>query len=163
MDRSIHFGAGTHVPEFGRQKDEMRVRNEATMKPTAARVVLADMSRLTRDLIVRIVETEPGVEVVAEVPDHAISLRPVVAQTAADIVILDVDASGLLAECIELLDELALRRVLAVSADGRQAHVFGVNPGDSQVGELSPALILDVVRRSEILETAGSTAQGGLE
>jgi hypothetical protein len=53
--------------------------------------------------------------------------------------------------------------VLAVSADGRQAHVFGVAPSDSQVGELSPALILDVVRRSEILETAGSTAQGGLE
>jgi hypothetical protein len=141
---------------------EIDVRDETAMKATAVRVVLADMSRLTRELILRIVEAEPGVEVVAEVPDHVFSLRALVAETRAEIVILGNDTTGLLAECIELLDELALRRVLAVSADGRRAHLYGPESDDLQMDELTPGLILDVVRRHEILDTAGSSAQGGL-
>jgi DNA-binding NarL/FixJ family response regulator len=133
------------------------------MKAAPVHVVLADMTRLTRDLIFRIVEAEPGVEVVAEVPDHAFSLRDVVAETAADVVILGIDTPGLLGECIELLDEGALDRVIAVSADLRQAHLFGSAPDDARTGELSAGFILDVIRRREILETAGSTAQGGLQ
>jgi hypothetical protein len=142
---------------------EIDVRDETAMKTTAVRVVLADMSRLTRELILRIVEAEPGVTVVAEVPDHVFSLRALVAETRADIVILGTDAPGLLAECAELLDELALRRVLAVSADGRRAHLYGPDSDDLRIDELSPALILEVVRRNEILDTAGSSAQGGLQ
>ena len=141
----------------------MDVRDETEMKTTAVRVVLADMSRLTRELILRIVEAEPGVKVVAELPDHVFSLRGVVAETAADIVILGADDSGLLAECVELLDELALRRVLAVSSDGRRAYLYGTGPDEMRVDELSPGFILDVVRRNEILETAAPTAQGGLQ
>jgi hypothetical protein len=140
----------------------MHVRDETAMKTAAVRVVLADMSQLTRDLIVQILEAEPGVDVVAEVPDHAFSLRGIVAETAAEIVILGLDAA-LLAECIELLDEGALDRVLAVSADLRRAHLFGAGSDDARTGELSAGFIHDVIRRREILETAGSTAQGGLQ
>jgi DNA-binding NarL/FixJ family response regulator len=134
-----------------------------TMKTAVVRVVLADMSRLTRELMLRILKAEPGVDVVAEVPDHAFSLRDIVAEAAAEIVILGVDAPALLAECIELLDEGALDRVLAVSADGRRAHLFDAGPDDMHTDELSPRFVLDVVRRNEILEMAGSTAQGGLQ
>jgi len=141
----------------------MHVRDETTMKTAAVRVVLADMSRLTRELILRILKAEPGVDVVAEVPDHAFSLRDIVAETAAEIVILGADAPALLAECIELLDEGAINRVLAVSADGRRAHLFDAGPDDAHTDELSPGFVLDVIRRNEILEMAGSTAQGGLQ
>jgi DNA-binding NarL/FixJ family response regulator len=140
----------------------MDVRDERAMKTAAVRVVLADMSRVTRELVFRIVEEEPGVEVVAEVPDHAFSLRDVVVATAADVVILGVDTPALLAECIELLDELALARVLALSADGRRGYLYGPRPDGTRVDVLSPGLILDAVRRNEILDTAGSSAQGGL-
>lgn len=140
----------------------MDVRDEKAMKMAAVRVVLADMSRVTRELIFRIVEEEPGVEVVAEVPDHAFSLRDVVVETAADVVILGVDTPALLAECIELLDELALTRVLALSGDGRRGYLYGLRPDGTRVDVLSPGLILDAVRRNEILDTAGSSAQGGL-
>jgi hypothetical protein len=163
MNRSIHFSAIGRGPEFRAVAHEIDVRDETAMKTTAVRVVLADMSRLTRELILRIVEAEPGVTVVAEVPDHVFSLRALVAETHADIVILGTDAPGLLAECAELLDELALRRVLAVSADGRRAHLYGPDSDDQRIDELSPGLILEVVRRPEILDTAGSSAQGGLQ
>lgn len=163
MNRSIHFSAIGRGPESGQVADEIDVRDETAMKTTAVRVVLADMSRLTRELILRIVEAEPGVTVVAEVPDHVFSLRALVAETRAEIVILGTDAPGLLAECAELLDELALQRVLAVSADGRRAHLYAPDSDDLRIDELSPGLILEVVRRPEILETAGSSAQGGLQ
>jgi DNA-binding NarL/FixJ family response regulator len=141
----------------------MHVRDERAMKAAPVHVVLADMTRLTRDLIFRIVEAEPGVEVVAEVPDHAFSLRDVVAETAADVVILGADSPGLLGECIELLDELALRRVLAVSADGRRAHLYGAGLDDTRMDEFTPESLRELVRIDEILETAASTAQGGLQ
>jgi DNA-binding NarL/FixJ family response regulator len=141
----------------------MHVRDERAMKAAAVHVVLADMSRSTRELIFRIAESEPGMEVVAEVPDHFFSLRDVVAETAADVVILGVDTPGLLGECIELLDELALRRVLAVSTDGRRLHLYGAGHDDTRVDELQPETILDLVRTNDIFETAGSTAQGGLQ
>jgi DNA-binding NarL/FixJ family response regulator len=140
----------------------MDVRDEKAMKTAAVRVVLADMSRVTREIVFRIVEEEPGVEVVAEIPDHAFSLRNVVVETAADVVILGVDTPALLAECIELLDELALTRVLALSGDGRRGYLYGPRPDGTRVDVLSPGLILDAVRRNEILDTAGSSAQGGL-
>ena len=115
---------------------EIDVRDETAMKTTAVRVVLADMSRLTRELILRIVEAEPGVTVVARVPDHVYSLRALVAETRGHRH-PRYRRTGLLAECAELLDELALRRVLAVSADGRRAHLYGPDSDDLRIDELS--------------------------
>ena len=41
----------------------MDVRDETAMKTATVRIVLADMSRLTRELIVRILNAAPGVDV----------------------------------------------------------------------------------------------------
>jgi DNA-binding NarL/FixJ family response regulator len=117
-----------------------------TLPSTPVRVVLADMPRLTRELIRRALEEEPGVQVVREVSDADLSLRQLIEETEAEVVIAETD-TGLLAECRDLLDERAPLRVLALSADGRGAHLYGVQPYEIAVDEFSFDFVFEAVRR----------------
>lgn len=112
--------------------------------PPPVRVVLADMSRLTRELICRILDEEPGVQVVSEVSDAEFPLRQLIEDADAEVVIVGADALGLLAECREFLEEHAPLRVLAVSADGRDAHLYGVRPYEMVVEDFSTGFVLEV-------------------
>lgn len=131
------------------------------------RVVLADMSRLTRELIGRILEQEPEVQVVAELTAVTLPLRQLIANADADVLIVGAGGLGLAAECRELIDERARLRVLVVSASGQEARLHGVRPYEVGAEEFSPGFLLDVVRKPETLrrivfaEAAGFTAHGG--
>lgn len=131
------------------------------------RVVLADMSRLTRELISRILEAEPEVQLVGELTAVTLPLRQLIEKADADVLIVGAGAPGLAAECRELLDQHARLRVLVVSADGDEARLHGVRPYELGAKEFSPDFLLDVVRKPETLgrielaEPAGFTAQGG--
>jgi DNA-binding NarL/FixJ family response regulator len=115
-----------------------------TLPSTPVRVVLADMPRLTRELIRRALEVEPGVRVVRVVNDVDLSLRQLIEETDAEVVIA---GNRLRAECRDLLDERAPLRVLAVSADGRGAHLYGVHPYEKAVDEFSFDFVFEAVRR----------------
>ena len=124
------------------------------------RVVLLDLPRLTRDLISGIVEDEPLLQVVGEVSGLTCPARQLIDETGADMVIVGTQASALLAECRELLNEHAPSRVLAVSGDGREAHVYGVRPYEEVVHEFSFDSVLEA--RNDLLDTrmARRTADG---
>lgn len=136
------------------------------------RVLLADMSRMTREVIGRILEQEPGVEVVvSETHAGASPFRQLIENTEADVVIVGTEERHLLAECRELIDDRAPVRVLAVSGNGQEAHLYGVRRYEMVVEEFSPGFLLEVVRPESVEKVvvataaaaAGSTAQGGFE
>jgi DNA-binding NarL/FixJ family response regulator len=123
---------------------------------------LADLPRLTRDLISRTLEDEPAIEVVREVTDVTSPVRQLVAETDADIVIVGAEAPALLAECRELLVEHAPLRVLAVSGDARKAHLYGLSPYEVVVSEFSCDSVLEIARNSPLhTRTANQAALGG--
>jgi DNA-binding NarL/FixJ family response regulator len=117
--------------------------------PPPVRVVLADMSRLTRELISRILEKEPGTHVVRDATAASVPLRRLVEETGAHVVIIGGDAADELAECRELLEERALLRMVVVSADGRDAHLHGIRAYETVVDDFSPRFVLDLVRPPE--------------
>jgi DNA-binding NarL/FixJ family response regulator len=123
--------------------------NTALPRPPI-RVVLVGLPQLTRDLIAGILDTEPEIHVVAEVGDAeaAVPVRRLIEEVAADIVIVGYDAPALLTECHQLLDEHAPWRVLAVSSDGRDAHLYGVRPYAMAIDEFSLDSVLEIVRKS---------------
>lgn len=83
---------------------------------------------------------------VRESNDVGLSLRQLIEETNAEVVIAGNEA-GLRAECRDLLDERAPLRVLAVSADGRGAHLYGVHPYEKAVDEFSFDFVFEAVRR----------------
>jgi DNA-binding NarL/FixJ family response regulator len=119
-----------------------------TLPPPRIRVVLVDLPQLTRDLIARILDDEPGVHLVCDVVEAGVPVRQLIEKTAADIVIIGTDAPALLSECHELVDAHAPWRVLAVSSDGRDAHLYGVRPYAMAVDEFSLNSVLEIVRKS---------------
>lgn len=117
-------------------------------QPTV-RVVLADMSRLTQELIRRVLEEEPGIRVVCDASELTIPLRQLVDETDAEVLIVGSDALDLLSECHELLEDRACLRVLSVNGDGREAHLYGLRPYDLAVEEFSREFVLDIVSQAE--------------
>lgn len=118
------------------------------LPPPPIRVVLVDLPQLTRDLIARILDDEPGIHLVCDVDEAAVPVRRLIEETSADIVIIGTDAPALLAECHELVDAHAPWRVLAVSSDGRDAHLYGVHPYAMSIDEFSLDSVIEIVRKS---------------
>lgn len=104
------------------------------------------MSRLTRELIRRILEEEQGIEVVREVTDTTPPVGDLIGESEADVMIVGASRPDLITYGRALLDGRLLRRVITVSADGREAHVYGNRPYEATVDEFSPQFIVDVVR-----------------
>jgi DNA-binding NarL/FixJ family response regulator len=121
-----------------------------TVPVPSVRVVLVGLPQLTRDLIARILDKEPEIHVVGEVgeTEGAVPVRRLIEEAAADIVIVGYDAPALVTECHQLLDEQAPWRVLAVSSDGRDAHLYGVRPYAMAIDEFSLDSVLEIVRKS---------------
>jgi DNA-binding NarL/FixJ family response regulator len=107
------------------------------------------MSRLTGELIRRILEEEHGVEVVGEVTDATHAVRELIEEAEANVIIVGTSTPDLITNCRALLEGHPLRRVIAVSADARAAHVYGIRPYEAVLDELSPQVVVDVVRDSD--------------
>jgi DNA-binding NarL/FixJ family response regulator len=136
-----------------------------TVPVPSVRVVLVGLPQLTRDLIARILDKEPEIHVVGEVgeTEGAVPVRRLIEEAEADIVIVGYDAPALLTECHQLLDEHAPWRVLAVSSDGRDAHLYGVRPYGMAIDEFSLDSVLEIVRNSASSEARSPVSTGGSE
>jgi DNA-binding NarL/FixJ family response regulator len=116
---------------------------------STVRVVLADMSRMTQELIRRVLEEVPGIQVVSDASELTSPLRQLVDETDAAILIVGSDALDLLSQCQELLEDRARLRVLTVDGEGREAHLYGLRPFDVAVEEFSRELVLDTISHAE--------------
>jgi hypothetical protein len=126
-----------------------RVTGGRGLSSPPVRVVLMDMSRMTRELIRRILEEEQGIEVIGEVTDGTLPGRDLVPDAEADVIIVGTSAPDLVTRCLALLDGHAPRRVIAVSPDGRDAHLYGIRPYEAAVDEFSPEFVIEVVRDAD--------------
>ncbi len=89
----------------------------------ARRVLLANEPRLFREMLQRVMQQTPGIEVVGEVTELS-ALREAVLETGAHWIIVALSDDGQLPEMIEpLLVEFPSLCVLAVANDGSRAEV----------------------------------------
>lgn len=123
------------------------------------KVILANDSRLLRQMLGRVLARAAHVEVVAEVDDLQ-ELAATVQRTGAHWIIVSLTPESEFPESVvALLQSRATTHVLAMAADGSATRVLTMEPCEQQVRILSVAEILSLLQRQ-----AGPSAlpdQGG--
>jgi DNA-binding NarL/FixJ family response regulator len=109
------------------------------------RVVLVDMPTLLRGIVREVLAPAADVELVGEFPESA-GLAAAVEETEADVVVVG-GALGDGGPVRRLLEAHPRVRVLAIAADGRRGTVFLLAPEREPLGEVSPEVLLEAVRR----------------
>jgi DNA-binding NarL/FixJ family response regulator len=115
------------------------------------RILLAQLDRLTRDILERLLD-QPDTLVVGHVED-GVEVLLVTGRTQADVVILGAQEAGLPGLASHLLAEYPHLKILAVAPDARRALLYELRPHVVPIGEVSPERLLQVIRaavRSEV-------------
>lgn len=116
------------------------------------RVILANKPRLLREMLKRVIEKVPDLEVVGEVGDLAKSAA-LVEQTQAQWVVVSPSPAGNMPEAVELL--FAARpsiRVLAVAGDGSQVMLKWVESHEEDLSGVSLDELVTILRRRPVSE-----------
>jgi hypothetical protein len=109
--------------------------------------VLLAMPLMLRDIVKTIVTDQPDMEVVGELGlDDDVSNAAT--ETGADFVITSLEATGLHPSCTRLLDARSRVKVLAIGGDGRHAFLYELQPRKHALGELSPDVLVRVIRKN---------------
>src|SRR3712207_1789153 len=108
-------------------------------------MLIAEMPKLMRDIIVDTVLPEPDIEIVGEVAGGD-DLLQLAGRTRPDVVIRALDRADLLSEFDRLLYTYPETRVLAVTTNGRQAILYELRPQQVPLGEASPHGLLAAIR-----------------
>jgi DNA-binding NarL/FixJ family response regulator len=101
---------------------------------------------MLRDLIHAMLAREPDVQVVGELSQDDASLR-VVTGADADVVIAGLRDSDIPDVCEQLLGSRPATRIICLSSDGRQGYECQTGPHLVALGEVSPAMLLDLLRQ----------------
>jgi NAD kinase len=112
------------------------------------RVVLVDLTGLTREIVEGILAGAPDIEVIGHVSMHdfATSGDP----DRADVAIVAGDGGVLTRRAHELLKVRPLLRILAICRGGREGSLFELRPHQTSLGELSSHVLLDAVRTGAV-------------
>lgn len=112
--------------------------------PSHVRVALVGCTGLLGDIISKAVQEDPSIEVVAHLTATALSGAAAADRIEADLVLwhnADEDQiSGWLGAAH------AAPRVLATVADGRGASLWELRPYRTELGAVSPAVLVDTIR-----------------
>lgn len=111
------------------------------------RIMLLRMPTMLRQLLVRIVEQVPDIDIIAELPGHDLR-SPEVLESTPDFVVVDSDQAPM-EDVAALLLARCRTKVLGLSSDGRRAFLHELRPHRVSLGELSPTALIDVIRRGE--------------
>jgi hypothetical protein len=116
-------------------------------QPSSRRIVLADLTQLLADMVERAVESADDLVVVGRT--RSLTELPGVANsTTADVVIAGLDAPGLVPACRQMLFERPRAMVLGVVEDLGRTFLYVLRPEEIDLGELSPAEMVQVIRDS---------------
>jgi chemotaxis response regulator CheB len=108
------------------------------------RVVLVELTGLTRDVVKGILAEAPDIELIGEVSVWEFG-RPG-APVRADVAILAGETASLTDRAHELLELRPRLRILAVAHGGREGSLYELRPHRTPLGELSAHVLLDAVR-----------------
>jgi len=99
---------------------------------------------MLRQIVRRIAEDAPELDVVAELPDAGLD-SPEVLSAGPDVVITGADRASEDA-VMSLLRRRRGVRVFGISADGRHVTLYELRPQRIPLGELAPATLVTAVR-----------------
>jgi hypothetical protein len=108
------------------------------------RVLLLGMPTMLREIVRRIAEDAPGLDVIAELPDANID-SPEILRAEPDVVITGADRISEDA-VTNLLRRRHAIRILGISADARQVALHELRPQRVPLGELAPAMLVAAIR-----------------
>ena len=111
------------------------------------RVVLVELTGITREVVKGILADAPDIELVGDVSMEDFS-DPGAA--AADVAILAGDDGVLTRRAHELLKVRPLLRILAVGQGGREGSLYELRPHRTPLGELSSQVLLGAVRTGAV-------------
>jgi hypothetical protein len=98
------------------------------------------MPRLLHDLVKETVEAQPDLELVGEIDEPALDDCP-------DFLVVGVEAEELPGAYRELLLTCPRMQVVAVTEEARQGFLHELRPHVAPLGEISPAVLLETMRR----------------
>lgn len=104
-----------------------------------------ETTRLLGDILREILTREPDIEVVGELR-NASELPAILDRTGADIVVFGLSDQDLPPLCDDVVRRHPNLRLLAVEDIGSHGFIYEMRPQKVELGELSPELVLEVVR-----------------
>jgi hypothetical protein len=99
---------------------------------------------MLRQIVRRIAEDAPGLDVVAELPDANLD-SPEIPRAEPDVVITGADRISKDA-VTDLLRQRQAIRILEISADARRITLHELRPQQVPLGELAPAILVAAIR-----------------
>src|SRR5207247_1437203 len=108
------------------------------------RILLFDMPRMLRDIVVKTLAAEPDMEVAADVATADDLLRSV-ERRHADVVVTRRDDSSLAALLLTRQPQL---KVLAVADNGRESSLYEMRPQRVPLGEITPQRLVTEIRKA---------------
>jgi hypothetical protein len=117
------------------------------------RIHLLGLTGMTRELFVRLVDEQPDMEIVEALDEP---VQPAVASVQqVDVFIVGLHDDQAPEAGVQVLADQP-RSLIGISQDGRRAFRYYLRLGEEAIGETSPSLMFDVIRRS-----AGAWEAGG--
>ena len=110
------------------------------------KVILANDSRLLREMLRRVLGSAPQLAIVAEIDDLH-QLEPVLAETDARWIIVSLTLEGEFPGIVKsLLQTYSTTHVLAIAVDGSTVRVLHMEPNEQQVDVFSVEEILSLLQ-----------------
>lgn len=110
------------------------------------RIVLVEFAGILRE-VVRSALDDRETKIVAELSDPA-TLADALRRSRAHVVLWRIDHSDISEPVRRLLDDHPRLKFLVLEEDGRRGFLWEMRPKRSPLGELSPSLLVDVLRRA---------------
>jgi hypothetical protein len=144
MLRSIVTGGGT---------PETLVTKHQNSGPTCEvsldeiRVLLINLRGVLGDVIRTVLRNSADLSIVADRAD-AVDARPLLDGVGVDVIVCSLDDASATDIATTLFEPYLRTKVIAVRDDGRQAILWELHPRRSLLGDLSPRLLVDTVRKA---------------
>lgn len=132
----------SHSPRSRESESDKPGEEPPPLKPI--RVLLLGMPTMLRQIVRRIAEDAPGLDVVAELPDANLD-SPEILIAEPDVVIMGADRISE-DDVTNLLRQRHAIRILGISADARQVTLHELRPQRVPLGELAPAILVAAIR-----------------
>jgi DNA-binding NarL/FixJ family response regulator len=112
------------------------------------RIVLLGMRGILHDVLEAVLEGCPDLTVVAECSDP-VDLQAAMDRSGAQVVVCGLDEAEAADVGAQVLEQPARVKVIAIQDDGRRAVIWELRPQRTELGNLSPRLLVEALRRVE--------------